>query len=256
MALANLETPKRGYLAQILMIPPLIYPFQYNPAQLTDTKRNDWKRRPANPTISDKSKKTKGKWLKDTLSTATEVLGREFSRAELKQFASEGDRTLSFKFTVDGRELRSGEPKRRRNDEGDIIGDLSVLRSFVYPQLAGDFDILAALGGPPTPPVAAPGAPAPKPDPEQPPAATFSNLWFNHPPSVALVMGSMTMEGFITELKITETLFNSKLNPTRAEIDVTMIEKIDSLSFILDSVKRVGKSFYYSAYEDFGKVIF
>lgn len=250
MSHPKLQTPQRGYLAQVLMIPPLIYPFQYNPSQITDTKRNEWKRRPANPAISDKREKTAGKWIKNTLSTATEVLGREFSRAELKQFATEGDRTVSFTFTVDGRELRAGEPSKRRNEEGDIVGDLSVLRSFVYPQLAGAFDILAALGGPPDLP------PGTKLDPDLPPAVTFSNLWFNHPPSVVLVLGGMSMEGFITELKITETQFNAELDPTRAVVDVTMIEKIDSLSFILDSVKRVGRSFYYSSYEDIGEVLF
>jgi hypothetical protein len=36
---------------------------------------------------------------------------------------------------------------------------------------------------------------------------------------------------------------------------VTMIEKIDSLSFIIDSVKRLGRTFYHTAYEDIGDVI-
>jgi hypothetical protein len=63
------------------------------------------------------------------------------------------------------------------------------------------------------------------------------------------------VEGFITDLKITETLFNADLDPVRAEVEVTMVEKIDSLSFIIDSVKRLGRTFYHTAYEDIGDAI-
>jgi hypothetical protein len=242
VALGQLETPKRGYLAQIFTIPPLIYPFQYNPTQVVDSKRNEWGKREPNPdaTVAKVlSTFASGGFLAGagaTLSTATEILGRTFSGAELKKLDKEGDRTLTFKFTIDGREQRAGEPARRRNDAGDIIGDLAVLRSFVYPQLANDLDIISAIAGSST--------------------TTWSNVWFNHPPSVVLVLGGSSVEGFITEMKVTETLFNTDLDPTKAEVDVTMIEKIDSISFALDSIKRLGRSFYYTAYEDIGKVLF
>ena len=52
------------------------------------------------------------------------------------------------------------------------------------------------------------------------------------------------------DLKITETFFNSDLEPDRADVDVTILEKIDSISFILDSIKRLGRTFYYTDYED------
>ncbi len=73
---------------------------------------------------------------------------------------------------------------------------------------------------------------------------------------MTLVLGGSSVEGFLEELKITETLFNSKLNPTRADVEITLIEKINSISFILDSVKRLGRTIYYSDYEDIGNVLF
>ncbi len=42
MAHSQLEQPKRGYIANIWTIPPLIYPFEYNPTQITDSKKLDW----------------------------------------------------------------------------------------------------------------------------------------------------------------------------------------------------------------------
>lgn len=240
MAHPQLEQPKRGFIANIWTIPPLIYPFQYNPTQLTDTKKLDW-----GPKYDDQhpgGPRGLPGLAGITLGTATEKLGRTFSAAEIKRFQKEDARTVNFKFTIDGREQRDGEPSRRRNDDGDIVGDLAVIRSFVYPQLANWLDMASALGS-----GGAGGLQE---------ATTWSNLWFNRPPTMTLVFGGMSVEGFVTELKITETLFNKDLNPTRADVDVTIVEKIDSISFILDAIKRIGRTFYYTDYEDILDVIF
>jgi len=233
----QLEHPKRGFLANVWTIPPLIYPFQYNPTQLTDTKKLEWgpkydEQNPAGPGG------LAGLATGLSLGTATEKFGRVFSSTEVKRFQKEEARSVNFKFTIDGRELRPGEPERRRNDDGDILGDLAVLRSFVYPQLANWLDAASALMAPP----AARGQ-------------AFVSMWFNHPPTMTLIFGGMSVEGFVQELKITETQFNKDLNPTRAEVEVTLIEKIDSISFILDSVKRLGRTFYYTDYEDILNVL-
>jgi hypothetical protein len=249
MSLRQLVQPKRGYLANILTIPPLIYPFQYNPTQVIDSKQVEWEAKtPISPqrglegllgggAAAVAAVKQQGflKGVAMTAKTAPEVLGRTFSGAELKKLKSEHDRTLNFKFIVDGREHRPGEPERRRNDDGHILADLAILRSFVYPRLADLLDILGAAFGSES--------------------NRWLQLWFNQPPTAILVLGSTSVEGFVTELKITETLFNADLDPVRAEVEVTMIEKIDSLSFIIDSVKRLGRTFYHTAYEDIGDVI-
>jgi hypothetical protein len=81
-------------------------------------------------------------------------------------------------------------------------------------------------------------------------------VFFNEPPSTVLVLGSSSVDCYITELKITETQFNKDLNPIRAEVDITMIEKVNSLSAVIDTVKRVGRTLGNSAYEDIGNVLF
>ena len=251
MTHSQTKSPKRGYLANILTIPPLIYPFQYNPTQLTDSKSLKWGKRVPAQARSDVQAQGVGGLLGSTLTAtggvlragltgsfgtagniyenALEVLGRNFSAADLHRLEQEGDRSLSFKFVIDGREHRPGEPERRRNEEGNILADLSILRSFVYPAIGDLLDVFSLVLG------------------DEP--------LFQEPPTALLILGSSSMEGFVTNLKITETLFNSELDPIRAEVEITMIEKIDSLTFVIDSVKRIGRTFYHTAYEDIGDVI-
>ena len=266
MAHRQLTQPKRGYLANILIVPPLIYPFQYNPREIVDEKKVEWKTKvPLYKTRGLEGLATgvradlaafgtaPGKKASDifprltsgygkTLGSATEVLGRTFSAGELKQFDKENPRTLSFKFSIDGREVRPGEPERRRNDSGDIIADLALIRSFAYPQFASDLELLGALG------TAAPKI-------EGNTEITLANLWFNHPPTMTLVMGDLSCEGYLEELKITVGQFNEELNPVHADVEIKMSEKIDSLSFVMDSVKRLGRMAYQSSYTDLPHVL-
>jgi hypothetical protein len=222
-------------LANILTIPPLIYPFQYNPTQVTDSKQVTWSKKDVITPAAGGNSLLGGLTALASLDfeSAAAQLGRTFSKADFRKFEAEGERTLSFQLTIDGREQRPGEPARRRNKEGDILGDLAILRSFVYPQLGELMDILgAAFSG----------------EPE-------CISWFNEPPTALLIMGDLSVEGFVSNLRINETLFNSNLDPVRAEVDITLIEKIDSFSFVLDSVKRLGRTFYQTAYEDIGNVL-
>lgn len=231
--------PKRGYLANINTLPPLIYPFQYNPQQLTDSKQVSWgKRLPiaANGGVEQRLNSVTsdpGSNPLQLLDVSASAFGRLFSAANLKQIESEGDRTLSFEFVIDGREARPGEPQRRRED-GTVLADLAILRSFVYPQIAELSEIFeAALGSG---------------------SDRWSRVWFNEPPTALLIMGDLAMEGYVSNLQITETLFNSDLDPVRADISISLIEKIDSYAFILDSIKRIGRAAYNSAYEDIGNI--
>jgi hypothetical protein len=234
------QHPQRGYIANILTIPPLIYPFQYNPTQITDSKNLQWGVRRPRPLEDAQTALTAVAGgniaaLGTAVSVGIEHLGSLFSNADLHEFAKEGDRTISFKFVVDGREQRPDEPARRRED-GTIRGDLAIIRSFTYPKMLNVVALLTALS--------------------TSEAEPFSTFFFNSPPTMTLIMGDMIVEGFVTDLRITEQQFNQDLNPVRAEIEVTMIEKIDSLWFILDSAKRIGRTFYYTAYEDIGKMLF
>lgn len=229
-----LQQPKRGYLAQILTVPPLIYPFQYNPTLITDTRRLNWEERGLTP--KKKGASGLGSLVGDA-KNAWEEMGRMFSGGQLKKFKHDAERTISFKFVIDGRDRRPGEPARRREQDGSILADLAVIRSFTYPELI-DLPALAGVmfGG---------GT-----------KAEWSKVFFNEPPSTVLVFGGSSVDGYITELRITETQFNGDLNPIRAEIDITMVEKVNSLSAVVDTVKRVGRTMGNSAYEDIKNVLF
>jgi hypothetical protein len=252
MAHSDLTRPKRGYLANITVLPPIIYPFQYNPSEIVDEKKNEYEKRDATfgtglQGLISAGQAAVGRFelggfrgfkegVGSIFGNAVEVAGRTFSGAELKRLKTEGPRTLEFKFVVDGRERRGGEPERRRNEDGDILADLAVIRSFAYPQFVSDLDILGALGG-------------------NSADTLWTNIWFNHPPTMTLVMGDLTCEGFVDEMKITTSHFNEKLNPVRALVEIKMEEKIDSLSFTIDSVKRLGRMARQSSYEDFRGVL-
>ncbi len=241
---------KRGYLANILTIPPLIYPFQYNPIRLSDSKQVTWGKKDQVPPQqaggggfgAGASVGISGGGISGgiegfgALGASAETLGRTFSKADFHKFDSEGDRTLSFQLIVDGRDKRPGEPARRRNEAGDILADLAILRSFVYPKLGELLDVLGAAFNS---------------DSE-----SFVKNWFNEPPTALLILGDLTVEGFVTDLRINETLFNADLDPVRAEVDITLIEKVDSFTFASDSVKRLSRTFFHSAIEDIGNVFF
>ena len=245
MSLSHTVQAKRGYLANPLTIPPLIYPFQYNPTQLSDSKSVTWGKKSLvyqKQEIEARGIEGIGAFTSNisggvgpTFEAGVAVLGRTFSAADLHKFYAEGDRTLSFQIAIDGREKRPGEPDRRRNEAGDILADLAILRSFVYPQVADWLDILGAVFGDE--------------------CDRWVKLWFNEPPTALLVLGDLTVEGFVSDLRINETLFNDNLDPVRADVDITLIEKIDSLSFAIDSVKRISRTFYHTAYEDIGNVV-
>lgn len=213
-------TAKRGYLANLDNIPPLVYPFQFNPTELTDSKDITWGKGIPISLLSPLA----------AVSGATQFTARLFSKAVFRRFESEGDRILKFKLTLDGREQRPGEPKQRRNAQGDILADLAILRSFVYPALASISDLVTLVSS---------GSP----DPYSP-----------QPPTVLLVMGDLLVEGFITNLEITETLFNADLNPMRADVSISMIEKIDSLAFAADSIKRFSQSAANTASQDISRI--
>ena len=217
MSSPQARQPERGYLANISMFTPLIYTFQYNPSEVTDSKRN---------TLGRKSQSCANQGGVD-IEANVGVLGRLFSNAALQKIETEGDRTLSFKIDIDGREQRPGEPAFRRNQAGDILQDLDTLRSFMYPQVSSLTDILQTAANPNK--------------------DFWSDIWFNEPPTALLILGDLVMEGFVTDLSITETLFNADLNPVKANVSITLTEKTDSLYFARDAMKRINRTLFASA---------
>src|SRR5687767_314290 len=107
MSISQLNVPKRGYLANILSVPPLIYPFQYNPTQLTESKATTLRTTAPPATLTSALTATLGVAgaalslnvgaAAGGFKTARQQLARTLSNSELHEFNQEGPRKFSFK---------------------------------------------------------------------------------------------------------------------------------------------------------------
>jgi hypothetical protein len=116
------------------------------------------------------------------------------------QYSQGGDRTISFTVRVDG--LGDGPVDPERDSTGGITPELNKYRAFLYP---------------PT------GRPISDAD------ASFLPLYepgrqFTEPPACRLQLGIRVIDCVVTELTITELLFNPHLCPIRADVALTLIE--------------------------------
>jgi len=124
----------------------------------------------------------------------------------VRQYSAGGDRTLSFKVIVDGLfEGPAGGIDIDRDDRGGIAPELLKYRAFMYPQTDRWQDALTTVGG-------------------------FVGLYddpnsvFAAPPVCAFGFGDRVIDCIVTEVSITEQLFNASLDPLRAEVSVTCVE--------------------------------
>jgi len=225
MSLTNMVRAERGYLVNTYT--KIKYPFQFNPSELSDNKQVTWgKREGISPQSAQGTSRSTGSLSPTSAAheSPVEALARRFSKADFRKFDSEGDRTISIsKLAIDGRETMPDEPSWRRNEEGDILSDLAFLRSLVYPKAGNSMhEILAMIS--------------------RSNAKTYAEEHVNQPPTVILAFGDLVMEGYVSSVNITETLFNDKLNPVRAEVSITLIEKVDSLTCVMDAINRLRRA--------------
>jgi hypothetical protein len=121
----------------------------------------------------------------------------------VRQYSAGGDRTLTFTVLVDG--LFDGPTSISVDDRGGIMPELNKYRAFVYPRTENWQDANQALDG-------------------------FSGLFtgsetvFAAPPACLLSFCDRVMDCVVTEVQITETLYNLNLDPVRAEVQVTLVE--------------------------------
>lgn len=123
----------------------------------------------------------------------------------VRQYNRGGDRTISFTVLVDG--LFDGPSDAQiaiAKDEGGGIGpELNKYRAFLYPAISG----WKQAGG------------------------SFARLFgeapnqFAAPPLCRFGFGDRVIDCVVTEVNITETLFNPNLAPLRAEVSVTLVER-------------------------------
>lgn len=125
----------------------------------------------------------------------------------VRQYSAGGERTLSFTVTVDG--LFQGPADDEidivRDERGGIGPELNKYRAFVYPQTERWQDANGAADG-------------------------FSGLYadvenvFASPPACRFGFGDRVTDCVVTEVSITEQLYNPDLDPIRAEVQVTCVE--------------------------------
>ncbi|MEV0644197.1 hypothetical protein AB0I28_02925 [Phytomonospora sp. NPDC050363] len=125
----------------------------------------------------------------------------------VRQYSAGGDRTISFKVVVDGlfKGPADDEIDIARDERGGIGPELVKYRAFTYPQTERWQDASTSVGG-------------------------FTGLYddsasvFAAPPVCAFGFGDRVVDCVVTEVQITEQLFNTSLDPVRAEIQVTCVE--------------------------------
>lgn len=121
----------------------------------------------------------------------------------VKQYSAGGERTLSFTVIVDG--LFRGPADISLDESGGITPELNKYRAFVHPQTPHWKDANGSLSG-------------------------FSGLFagsetvFTAPPACRFCFGDRVIDCVVTEVQITEQLYNLALHPVRAEVQVTCVE--------------------------------
>ena len=121
----------------------------------------------------------------------------------VRQYSQGGDRTLSFTIKIDGlfKGPADDEIDIAKDDDGSITPELNKYRAFLYPKNA-DWESAT--------------------DSFQPLYAQTTA--FEAPPMCVFGFGERLIDCIVTDVGITETLFNAQLKPLRADVTVTLVE--------------------------------
>jgi hypothetical protein len=180
---------ERGFLRSVGLQREILVEFQFNPASISD------KRAVSYATL-----------------TAPGML------IPSRQYTQGGDRTITFTTQVNGlfrpsdNELDPGAPsagggraRLARDEQGSIEPELNKYRAFLYPQPQGEVNWRSA-------------------------GRSFLPLYdnvtqFASPPLCQFGMGEdRVIDCIVTDIGITETLFDLQLRPLRADVSVSLVE--------------------------------
>ncbi|ONI92915.1 hypothetical protein ALI22I_01175 [Saccharothrix sp. ALI-22-I] len=209
---------RKGYLANLFTVPPLIFKFQFHPEILSEKKGFEYREAPElGKWAFDKSVKAAGITGGSALARAAKVAGAALD--DFKHFGSllvatkamdptcGRPRTFALEFALDARARPDDPTTFDAARRGRIEPDLAVLRSFMNPTL----DIPALLAGQP--------------------------IWAK-PPTCQLKLGDVELECVMNDLNIKITKFKPDLTPERAEVSLTLSEQTRSLSTVIDVLTR------------------
>jgi hypothetical protein len=196
----------RGFLANLDTIPPLIFTFQYNPSAVSDNKTVTYSKKAGNFADRAATSKKAGNYADRAPAIAGNIPNRVYTG---------GPRTISFDLKLHGLEQGTNPLNPTAIDNG-ISTELAKLRSFLYPKA----DAWGALGGIPD--------------------SSTEGTRVPSPPTCYFGFGTKILECIVTDIKITETQFNSALAPVRADVSVTLevIEDDGNALYQLDKQRR------------------
>jgi hypothetical protein len=133
-----------------------------------------------------------------------------------KVYTGGGTRTITFDLKLDGLEVGSNVLNPTAVDNG-ISTELAKLRSFLYPKADAWATVCGLLGGSSTP-----------------------GKRLAAPPTCYFGFGTKILKCVVTDIRITETMFNSALAPVRADVSVSLavIEDDDNSFYQFDTQHR------------------
>ncbi len=224
----------RGYLANWMSIPPLVFRFQFNPDMLQEKKSYKYEEAANfgswdfNETAAAAAQ-SQANWYQKWVDVGPTLL--DTKPLEPKEG---GQRTFSIDFPLDSRVSGEGiDPETANAYEGSIEPDLAILRSFMVPALDIPGMIISGLST----------------------AGTREREWFK-PPPCTLIYGGLSVECVMEDLNIKITAFNDDHTPQRAEISVTLKEQtktVLALGPILETISRYVDVMKSYAREGFGE---
>jgi hypothetical protein len=121
----------------------------------------------------------------------------------VRQYSRGGDRTISFTVRIDGvfKGPADDEIDIAKDEDGSIAPELNKYRAFMYPQTARWQDAYDSF------------------------VPLYDNTQhFASPPTCRFGFGDRVIDCIVTEVSITELLFNAQLAPLRADVSVTLVE--------------------------------
>lgn len=213
----------RGYLANFIAVPPLVFRFQFNPTMLTEQKGykynepegfGNWDFGNTTAAYSaDQPWYVKLATVPAGVYSDLQEIGPQLVRTHPLQAGCGEQRTFSLEFVLDADVLPEGATSEVGNVyDRSIEPDLAILRSFVNPGLdVGQIiDFIGDPGG-----------------------TTFK------PPQCTLIYGGVNADCVMESLNIKVTLFKSDTSPARAEVSVTLKQQTKSVGPIIDTIERV-----------------
>ncbi|MFN3241089.1 MAG: hypothetical protein ACE37K_06195 [Planctomycetota bacterium] len=210
----------RGYLANWLATPPLVFRFQFNPDLLQDKKAWKYEEQPPVQWGFDQIDEASGFGIVPALFRDVKDWGSLLLKTRWLKAKEGQQRTIALDFPLDARVAGVVEGEAITDETanpygGTIAPDLALLRSFVNPT-PDLFTWLDILSGSP-----------------------IANL-LEKPSECTLIYGGMNVDCVMESLNIKIVAFDEEHEPLRAEVSITLKEQTRAFGPIIETATRLG----------------